>query len=128
MKRSQRGLIFCMLALFVLCVLLASCSCENTVPTTETGATTTTVAPTVTTPATTPETTGGSMKNTLSIVKPTVNMAEVALGIDTTPYFGWTVTSDRENNAQSAYQIKVFSSKEKAEAGSADLWDSGKVE
>lgn len=68
------------------------------------------------------------MKHTLSIVKPTVNMAEVALGIDTTPYFGWTVTSDRENNAQSAYRIKVFSSKEKAEAGSADLWDSGKVE
>lgn len=128
MKRSQRGLIFFMLALFVLCVLLASCSCENTVQTTETGAGTTTVVPTVTTPATTPETTGGSMKHTLSIVKPTVNMAEVALGIDTTPYFGWTVTSDRENNAQSAYRIKVFSSKEKAEAGSADLWDSGKVE
>ncbi|MBR6768136.1 MAG: family 78 glycoside hydrolase catalytic domain [Clostridia bacterium] len=84
--------------------------------------------PKPTTKTTAPETTGERMNNTLLITKPTVNMAEIALGIDTTPFFGWTVTSSRNNNAQSAYQIKVFSSKEKATSGSADVWDSGKVE
>ena len=64
----------------------------------------------------------------IAIIKPTVNMTEVALGIDTTPYFGWTVTSERSNNLQTAYQIKVYSSKANAEQDVADLWDSGKIE
>lgn len=75
------------------------------------------------------DTTGGNMEpDELTISKMTVNMADVALGIDSNPAFGWTLNGGRDNNAQKAYQIKVFSNKSKAEAGEADMWDSGKVE
>ena len=86
-----------------------------------------------TTTNTTPEgttsgSTGEDMPNKdLVIYDMTVNMADVALGIDSTPYFGWSISSTKNNNKQSAYQIKVSSTKAKATAGEADVWDSGKV-
>ncbi|GAB6165360.1 family 78 glycoside hydrolase catalytic domain [Thermostilla marina] len=50
------------------------------------------------------------------------------LGIDVLrPRLSWTVKDDRRSAVQTAYQILVASSRERLEAGEADLWDSGKV-
>ena len=57
----------------------------------------------------------------LTITQITVNMTEMPLGIDKTPYFSWKVSSTLDHNAQTAYRIQVFSQNE-------TLWDSGKVE
>jgi alpha-L-rhamnosidase len=43
------------------------------------------------------------------------------------PRLSWVLSSDRRGERQTAYQILVASTREKAEAGQADLWDSGKV-
>lgn len=114
--------------LFVVTGVLTACG-DDPVTTTEGTQSNPTSGPGVTTQKPgTDETTGGSMNpNTLSISGLNVNMASVALGIDSTPSFGWTVVGGSENDAQSAYQIKVYSDKAKAQAGTADVWDSGKV-
>ena len=61
------------------------------------------------------------MNHTLTITQITVNMTEVPLGIDTSPYFSWKVTSTLANNTQTAYRIQVFSSHQ-------TVWDSGITE
>ncbi|MFV0624504.1 family 78 glycoside hydrolase catalytic domain [Sphingomonas sp. ac-8] len=40
----------------------------------------------------------------------------------------WQLVSDRRGTEQKAYRIGVASSRDKAQAGSFDLWDSGRVE
>ncbi len=74
-----------------------------------------------------PNSTEGPVKNELSISNLTVNMSDVPLGIDSTPYFGWTITGKEANDRQTAYQVAVYDSKEKAEAQKDAVWDSGKV-
>lgn len=44
-----------------------------------------------------------------------------------TPLFSWRVESAERNQAQSAWQILVASSRKKLSVGNADLWDSGKT-
>ena len=44
------------------------------------------------------------------------------------PRFSWKLTSDQRNVNQVAYRIEVASSAENLVTGSADLWDSGRVE
>ena len=144
-KFSRLTIAILLLMLFLLCMMISCSDSEKTTkPSESTGVTdevesssnqsltsnpSTTTITTTASPTTTAITTGDSMENKkLAIIKPTVNMTEVALGIDTTPYFGWTVTSERSNNLQTAYQIKVYSSKASAEQDAADLWDSGKIE
>ncbi len=63
----------------------------------------------------------------LQISDITINYTKVPLGIDTHPVFGWRVSSKRFESSQSAYQIKVYSSKEAANSKKGDMWDSGMV-
>lgn len=57
-----------------------------------------------------------------------VNSITEPLGIDTTePVFSWKLNLTGYDRAQSAYQIIVSSSREKAEGLVGDLWDSGRV-
>ena len=64
-------------------------------------------------------------KITVSELK--VNNLVEPLGVDTTPRFRWLNTSEGYGKYQSAYQIVVASTEEKAAAHEGDLWDSGKV-
>ena len=51
------------------------------------------------------------------------------LGIhETKPRLSWIVASDRRGERQTAYQVLVASSPDRAATQNADLWDSGKVE
>src|SRR5687767_12547981 len=51
------------------------------------------------------------------------------LGIDiTAPRLGWQMQTDRPGARQTAYQIRAASDPQQLSTGSADLWDSGKVE
>ncbi|MCI8497616.1 MAG: family 78 glycoside hydrolase catalytic domain, partial [Clostridiales bacterium] len=56
-----------------------------------------------------------------------VNQLTAPLGIDTTPTFRWRNQTDGYGKSQSAYQIIVSSTPEKAAAHEGDLWDSGKT-
>ena len=49
------------------------------------------------------------------------------VGIDNIPQFSWQIESEKFGTMQSAYQIIVSSSKEKAESGEGDIWNSGIV-
>lgn len=64
-------------------------------------------------------------KITVSEMK--VNNLVEPLGVDTTPRFRWLNTSEGYGKYQSAYQIVVASTEEKAANHEGDLWDSGKV-
>ena len=55
------------------------------------------------------------------------NLAE-PIGIDTVPTFRWINNMSGYARSQSAYQIIVASTAEKAAAHDGDVWDSGKVE
>ena len=55
------------------------------------------------------------------------NLAE-PIGIDTVPTFRWVNNMSGYARSQSAYQIIVASTVEKAAAHDGDIWDSGKVE
>ena len=44
------------------------------------------------------------------------------------PFFGWVVSSERNNVKQSAYQLLVATSPELLRDKQADMWDSGKTE
>jgi len=57
-----------------------------------------------------------------------VNNLASALGVDTTPVFRWQNHMKGYAHSQSAYQIVVAASEEKAEAHEGDVWDSGRVE
>ena len=56
-----------------------------------------------------------------------VNNLVEPLGIDTTPTFRWINHMSGYAKSQSAYQIIVASTAEKAAAHNGDIWDSGKV-
>ncbi|TWT85996.1 Bacterial alpha-L-rhamnosidase [Posidoniimonas polymericola] len=50
-------------------------------------------------------------------------------GVDAVPpRLSWTLASDERGQLQTAYQLRVASTKEKLAAGEADLWDTGRVE
>lgn len=54
---------------------------------------------------------------------------ENPLGIDETrPRLSWQIRDPRRGAAQGAYQVQVASTQQLLEGGSADQWDSGKVE
>src|SRR5690606_30249323 len=53
----------------------------------------------------------------------TVNGVAEAVDLDVTPRFGWHVQAAE----QTAYEIRVSSTRERAEAGVADVWASGQV-
>lgn len=56
------------------------------------------------------------------------NQKSSPLGIDTShPEFRWNINSDEEGFEQSAFEVGVFSSVNKAKLGKADIWSSGKI-
>ncbi len=64
----------------------------------------------------------------LKIENMKVNETDTPIGLDTTPVFSWIPTTDAYDQFQTAYQVIVSSTAEKAEKGEGDLWDSGKVD
>ncbi|MGM9636816.1 MAG: family 78 glycoside hydrolase catalytic domain [Eubacteriales bacterium] len=72
--------------------------------------------------------TANTSERGLSVSSLKVNNTSTALGIDTNPVFSWTVSSTAYGGIQTAYRIRLSSTEEKAKAGEADIWDSGKVE
>lgn len=48
-------------------------------------------------------------------------------GVLETPVFGWTLTSDLNDQSQTAYQIIVSSTAQKSKQGMGDVWDTKKV-
>ncbi|MBQ7660550.1 MAG: family 78 glycoside hydrolase catalytic domain [Clostridia bacterium] len=67
-------------------------------------------------------------ENDMSVTNLKVNNLTEPLGIDTTPTFRWVNRMPGYARAQSAYQIIVATTAEKAAAHDGDVWDSGKVE
>ena len=63
----------------------------------------------------------------ISISELKVNNLIAPLGIDTVPRFRWLNSSAGYGKYQSAYQIVVSSTAQKAASHEGDLWDSGKV-
>lgn len=58
----------------------------------------------------------------------TVDYDPQPLGLDNTcPGFSWAVTSEERDQVQSAYQILVASCREGLDAGTGDVWNTGKV-
>lgn len=65
---------------------------------------------------------------TVTITAPKVLSLTEPLGIDETPIFSWCIQApDSYNLAQTAYQVRISSSRQKAEEGIADIWDSTRV-
>lgn len=63
------------------------------------------------------------------ITKLTTEYRTNPLGIDiVSPRFSWQLQTDRQGARQTAYRILAASTPELLSAGSADLWDSGKIE
>ena len=56
-----------------------------------------------------------------------VSDAVAPVGLDSAPWFGWWVNSERTNEIQSAYRILVATSDELLAEDQGDVWDSGKV-
>lgn len=50
------------------------------------------------------------------------------IGIDTQPVFSWILSGSGRDQSQSAYRIRVSSTRALAEAGTGDIWDSGRVD
>ena len=66
-------------------------------------------------------------ENNMYITDLKVNNLAEPLGIDTAPVFKWVNRMNGYAKSQSAYQIIVASTAEKAAAHNGDVWDSGKV-
>lgn len=128
---KKKALLWVVSLLLTAVVLFSIVSCGNTEDTTlgKEGEDTSTVTDSSSgATTTTTDNNGGTVNTELRISNMTVNMADVAYGVDSAPYFGWTVSANTTNDKQSAYQLKVYSSKASAESGNNAIWDSGKVE
>lgn len=49
------------------------------------------------------------------------------VGVDETPYFGWYINDPDDDEIQTSYEILVASDTSLLNAGSADMWSSGKL-
>ncbi|MGI6270619.1 MAG: family 78 glycoside hydrolase catalytic domain [Candidatus Howiella sp.] len=56
-----------------------------------------------------------------------VNSTSSPVGIDTNPVFAWKINCGGYGKSQTAYWIKVSSTRDLAENGRGDMWNSGKV-
>lgn len=63
-----------------------------------------------------------------AITQCSCNHQKNPLGIDRAPVFGWKMTSNIVDDIQSAYQIRVSGNLTLAQAGTGDIWDSGRQE
>lgn len=71
---------------------------------------------------------GVPMSSSIQVVNLRCEFLENPLSIeDPNPRLSWNVESSTRGARQSAYRIIVSSSRERAESGAGDLWDSGKV-
>lgn len=65
----------------------------------------------------------------LEIAEPTVEMRQNPEGVsELNPRFSWQLNSNKQDVMQTAYQIEVAASEKDLKAGSALLWNSGRVE
>lgn len=65
----------------------------------------------------------------LTVERLRTEYAENPLGIDVPrPRLGWILQSDQRDQRQTAYQVQVAASRASLEAGTPDLWDSGRVQ
>jgi alpha-L-rhamnosidase len=75
-----------------------------------------------------PAASAGGGSSSLSVDALRVQSLDAPMGIeDPTPRLSWKLTGPGRDRAQRAYQIRVASSPQRLAAGTADLWDSGKV-
>ncbi|RCG32873.1 rhamnosidase [Sphaerisporangium album] len=69
-----------------------------------------------------------STPSPLTVAAPTTERRTTPIGVDAAlPRFGWRLTGGQGEQAQAAYQIIVASTSAGAQAGTGDLWDSGRV-
>jgi alpha-L-rhamnosidase len=69
-----------------------------------------------------------SAASPLSIASATTERRVNPLGVDVAkPQFGWKLASTMGQQQQGAYQVIVASTSDRADAGTADVWDSGRV-
>ena len=67
-------------------------------------------------------------QNISTVFNLTCDHEDSPIGIDNeTPRFSWQINSQSRNFEQSAFQLLVADSKEALEAGTGNIWDSGKV-
>ena len=65
----------------------------------------------------------------IHLANPTVEMQDGSMPLATAqPRFSWQYETEQSNVMQSSYRIVVASSRENAEQGIGDLWDSGVIE
>ena len=69
---------------------------------------------------------GVAVDSKLTLTDLKVCAFEEPLGIDREPTFSWTIKGTGKGEKQSAYQIILSTSRELAEEGEGDVWDSGK--
>ncbi len=67
-------------------------------------------------------------EGTVTMTDLTVCGLEQPLGLDLNPAFSWVLTGQGRDESQAAYRLRVSSTAALAEAGEADVWDSGRVE
>ncbi|MFF3442817.1 family 78 glycoside hydrolase catalytic domain [Streptosporangium sp. NPDC002721] len=64
----------------------------------------------------------------LAVTAPVTERRVAPIGVDAPrPRFGWQLTSNTPGQVQAAYQIIVASTEARAQAGTGDVWDSGRV-
>lgn len=57
-----------------------------------------------------------------------INQSNEPLGVETaSPVFSWVVNDLDKNETQTAYQIMIATTQQKLDAGTPDVWDSGRV-
>ena len=65
----------------------------------------------------------------IHLANPTVEMQDGSMPLATAqPRFSWQYATEQSNVMQASYRIVVASSRENAEQGTGDLWDSGVIE
>ena len=65
----------------------------------------------------------------IHLANPTVEMQDGSMPLATAqPRFSWQYETEQSNVMQASYRIVVASSRENAEQGTGDLWDSGVIE
>ena len=67
-------------------------------------------------------------ETTLTVGRLATERIDCPLGVEVSrPHLSWALTGGGRGAGQSAYRITAASSRERLEAGEADLWDSGRV-
>lgn len=69
-----------------------------------------------------------SKSNIISVAETTVNYKKNATGVDKPVELGWKLTSDQNNQYQTAYQILIAKNEEDLDKNLGTIWDSKKID